>query len=274
MSNNNKNVTKAAKKDVSNAEDVIFDIIKELCKDADTINIINVEHKCENIAKKAVKTIITKIVESEKGDNGGVLKLMLKTLKDIGCDIRYAKSDISVTFTDAYDLVSVVKCVLCKYFGKKMLENGTEKYAQNGKNHKKGEYKTIISEAFGAVNDYIHAERKRVYEECYIDDVVNGAIIRVRRLSGITDAHTYGKLQKYEAELKLTYVQQNVLGKRIDGKGIKEIAREKSVDKRAIKDSLSQVRKKLIAYVNSDDASDELKQSYIDCIINNDKKGL
>ncbi|MCL2798103.1 MAG: LuxR C-terminal-related transcriptional regulator [Firmicutes bacterium] len=188
----------------------------------------NVQNIGEGIATKALKTIYQK-----SADN-----FIRRLYCDLLNDINARKNNIAENLSDSYDIAQTAILFLIPYIGKKL-----DSKAGNGETDKDGKGISILRATFRAVNRYIMGQRKAEFNRVYLED--NGQYFEIPKYF---DAQTISELNLiYSAvrNLELTERQDKVLHYRLQGKGVREIARICGVNPKSTQETLKQIQKKM-----------------------------
>lgn len=157
--------------------------------------------------------------------------------------VRYAKSgNITDDGNGGADIVQEVALYLSQYIGHDITDAD-----DSGAEDANGEPITILRGAFRAVQQIITARRTTASKVAFLEDYDNGALVRVPRgwdIDSVCDLH---EIRDKIDSLHLTETQKHILNMRLQGKGIREIARIREVSHVAIIKTVSQIQAKYIA---------------------------
>lgn len=157
--------------------------------------------------------------------------------------VKYAKSgNITDDGNGGADIVQDVALYLSHYIGHDITDAD-----DSGAEDANGEPITILRGAFRAVQTVITARRTTASKVAFLEDYDNGALVRVPRewdIDSVCDLH---EIRDKIDSLHLTETQKHILNMRLQGKGIREIARIREVSHVAIIKTVSQIQAKYIA---------------------------
>lgn len=204
-------------------------------RQAEIITAENVERMSEQIALKALKTVIAsgKGLTAEQAEklreqgkdiaSGGNFSVMYKIYCGLIHDITTAKNTLE-NFSDGKDIAQEIAVILWTYNGKPL------DYLTDEKNDN-GERLTVLRLAFKTANRYIMGERKRIYKTAYIDEInENGECVyheipQEWDIPTITDYKTITAIIK---QLKLTDTEKKILYYRLRGVAVDDTKKGKN----------------------------------------------
>lgn len=157
--------------------------------------------------------------------------------------VKYAKSgNITDDGNGGADIVQAVALYLSQYMDRDITD-----LDDSGAEDANGDPITILRGAFRSVQRVIKARRTTVSKVAFLEDYDDGALIRVPHewdIDSVCDLHT---IRNKIDSLHLTTTQKYILVLRLQGKGIREIARIRDVSHVAIIKTISQIQAKYIS---------------------------
>lgn len=140
------------------------------------------------------------------------------------------------------DLVQDVALYLWQYDGHKLTDPTTD-----GQTDKDGNPITILRGAFRCVGRAIQQQARKEYKQVYITDYeADHGEIAVPQEWYIEDVTEYMEVAAIIEGLKLRDEQKALLGKRLSGMSLSEIAEQQGVTKQAIDNRMAKIRKKYL----------------------------
>lgn len=140
------------------------------------------------------------------------------------------------------DIIQTVAAYLVPYIGRNI-----DSPNDDGEIGDDGEPVSILCGAFRAANKVLKRNRKVAAKVAFLEDYENGALVRVPREWDIDSVCDLREIEGKIDSLNLTETQKFVLNARLQGKGIREIARTRGVSHVAIIKTISQIQAKYIA---------------------------